>query len=344
MNNFLIVVFFSALILVLGGSVSDAFAVTVESNGSGGGDWNDGSTWAGGVVPSSTDDVTIKNGDVVTIKDSRTIDSTGSLIIEGGAELKIDGLTSGVLTNFGDITNNGLLTINGGTGLPLGELTNRVGGSLTNNATIEINGGTGFGSGKLVTNGVFTNNDLVTVNGASSPGSGNIQVANSQGSFTNFGTMNFNGGTGDSSGGFQIQRFSNITNECTGTITMNGNTTLRSGRMVLFGSLTNSGTIFLNGNQGVASGQIGLLVNGILTNHNTIIENPGAGEISGIIDIGGGTLIEDPIPCPGLQVGGKIISVDTTSLILAGTQMTVSWLIPVIVAGLGFAIVIARKV
>ena len=45
----------------------------------------------------------------------------------------------------------------------------------------------------------------------------------------------------------------------------------------------------------------------------------------------------------GPVVGGSIIPIDTTSLLLAGTQMTASWMIPVIVAGIGFAIVIARK-
>jgi len=42
-------------------------------------------------------------------------------------------------------------------------------------------------------------------------------------------------------------------------------------------------------------------------------------------------------------VGGKIIPIEATSLILAGTQTTVSWLIPVTVSAIGIAIVIARK-
>ncbi len=42
-------------------------------------------------------------------------------------------------------------------------------------------------------------------------------------------------------------------------------------------------------------------------------------------------------------VGGSLVPIDTTSLLLAGTQMTASWMIPVIVAGIGIAIVIARK-
>ncbi len=42
-------------------------------------------------------------------------------------------------------------------------------------------------------------------------------------------------------------------------------------------------------------------------------------------------------------VGGDLIPLDTTSLLLAGAQMTASWMIPVIVSGIGIAIVIARR-
>jgi len=44
-----------------------------------------------------------------------------------------------------------------------------------------------------------------------------------------------------------------------------------------------------------------------------------------------------------MVVGGELLPLDTTALILAGTQMNAAWMIPVIVAGIGFAIVIARK-
>jgi len=45
----------------------------------------------------------------------------------------------------------------------------------------------------------------------------------------------------------------------------------------------------------------------------------------------------------GNAVGGEIIPIEPTSLLLAGTQMTAAWLIPVIVVVIGIAIVIARK-
>ncbi len=43
------------------------------------------------------------------------------------------------------------------------------------------------------------------------------------------------------------------------------------------------------------------------------------------------------------MVAGSLIPIDMTLLILAGTQMTAAWMIPIIVAGIGIAIVIARK-
>jgi len=42
-------------------------------------------------------------------------------------------------------------------------------------------------------------------------------------------------------------------------------------------------------------------------------------------------------------IGGTLLPIDSTSLILAGAQMTAAWMIPVIIAGIGIAIVIARK-
>jgi len=43
------------------------------------------------------------------------------------------------------------------------------------------------------------------------------------------------------------------------------------------------------------------------------------------------------------RIGGTFEGVNTTSLLVSGAQMNAAWLIPVIVSGIGFAIVIARK-
>ncbi len=44
-----------------------------------------------------------------------------------------------------------------------------------------------------------------------------------------------------------------------------------------------------------------------------------------------------------MMVGGDIIPLDTTMILVAGTQTTAAWMIPVIVSAIGIAIVIARK-
>jgi len=46
---------------------------------------------------------------------------------------------------------------------------------------------------------------------------------------------------------------------------------------------------------------------------------------------------------PKSAIGGEIIPLDTTIVLVAGSQYTAAWMIPVIVSGIGFAIVIARK-
>ena len=43
------------------------------------------------------------------------------------------------------------------------------------------------------------------------------------------------------------------------------------------------------------------------------------------------------------RVGGELLSIDTTSVLLAGTQTTAAWMIPVVVSAIGIGIVIARK-
>jgi len=46
---------------------------------------------------------------------------------------------------------------------------------------------------------------------------------------------------------------------------------------------------------------------------------------------------------PMMAVGGEFIGIDTTSVLVAGTQNTAAWMIPVIVSAIGIGIVVARK-
>jgi len=51
----------------------------------------------------------------------------------------------------------------------------------------------------------------------------------------------------------------------------------------------------------------------------------------------------DKIGPPTTAIGGEWIPLDTTMVLVAGTQATAAWMIPVIVSAIGIGIVIARK-
>jgi len=48
-------------------------------------------------------------------------------------------------------------------------------------------------------------------------------------------------------------------------------------------------------------------------------------------------------PSDRMAVGGELIPLDTTSLLLTGAQMNAAWMIPIIVSAIGIGIVLARK-
>jgi len=57
-----------------------------------------------------------------------------------------------------------------------------------------------------------------------------------------------------------------------------------------------------------------------------------------IFGLGVPTVLPPPIP-----VGGELIPLDTTMILVAGAQTNAAWMIPVIVSAIGIGIVIARK-
>jgi len=57
-----------------------------------------------------------------------------------------------------------------------------------------------------------------------------------------------------------------------------------------------------------------------------------------VLDLDGDRVYDEVI-----FVAGTLSPIDTTMVLVAGTQMTAAWMIPVIISGIGFAIVIARK-
>jgi len=59
--------------------------------------------------------------------------------------------------------------------------------------------------------------------------------------------------------------------------------------------------------------------------------------------LGGVPTIGDIPPPDGMPVGGELIPIDATMVLVAGSQLTAAWMIPVIVSAIGIGIVIARK-
>lgn len=95
-------------------------------------------------------------------------------------------------------------------------------------------------------------------------------------------------------------------------------TIVNNGNLIIFGTLINSGQ-FIN--------------NGQVTNCGTI---SGTVSIPGIVN-------ECPSVDEDVPVGGTLIPIDSTSLLLVGTQLTVSWLIPVLVSVVGIGLALVRR-
>lgn len=92
--------FFLLSLLILGNK-SEISAATITSNVVSMGDWDDPATWAGGIVPGSTDDVIIANGAIVSLNSDAVINSLTigqsssssftTLLIEDGFTLNVSG-------------------------------------------------------------------------------------------------------------------------------------------------------------------------------------------------------------------------------------------------------------
>jgi len=73
------------------------------------------------------------------------------------------------------------------------------------------------------------------------------------------------------------------------------------------------------------------------------LANPPASAAVFTIDPFGVTTVNNVAQSLGMAVGGDLIPLDTTMVLVAGTQNTAAWMIPVIVSAIGIGIVIARK-
>jgi len=108
-----------------------------------------------------------------------------------------------------------------------------------------------------------------------------------------------------------------------------------AGSAYLFDATTGNLLQTINNPAPVSSDEFGRSVS--VSGNNVLVGAPF--EDTGATDAGSAYLFS----FTGQLIGGTILPIDSTSLILAGAQMTASWMIPVIIAGIGFAIVILRK-
>lgn len=78
------------------------------------GDWNVGTTWNKGTVPTCTDFVTVANGHIVTSITSGNVARNVTIVTGGTLVVSAGDLTVGCTLNNNTLTNNGTLTVSGG--------------------------------------------------------------------------------------------------------------------------------------------------------------------------------------------------------------------------------------
>jgi len=83
-----------------------------------------------------------------------------------------------------------------------------------------------------------------------------------------------------------------------------------------------------------------------INNSQCISFTPGLNAFSIMFELNAATDFDSVLITPSLKkfaVGGELLPLDTTMVLVAGAQSTSAWIIPVIVSGIGIGIVIARK-
>jgi len=114
------------------------------------------------------------------------------------------------------------------------------------------------------------------------------------------------------------------------TLDNQGNINIEENGIINIGSKASSQTLLING--GTINGP------GIINLFGIDIDILNNGVITAIIN-----KIFSSGPEPPTVVGGEIIPIESTAVLLAAAYMTTSWLVPVVVASIGIGIVMARR-
>lgn len=175
------------------------------------GNWTDGSTWASGKVPASTDSVAIIGGYQVTIPNGKVVTNSGGILVVEGALI-----VNGTLNSSGELTagyrssgcqNNGTLVNTGTMKIDGTKFTNA--GTLTNEKSLTVSSGNYTGQLANTSSGVLSNRGTFDVRG----------WVWHDGKFSNAGQFTL----GSGADGSKLEGAGAITNEQTGTFVMAGN-------------------------------------------------------------------------------------------------------------------------
>lgn len=170
------------------------------------GNWENGTTWNKGTVPSATDSVTISTGTTVTVN---AASAASAITVNANGTLQAG---SNTLTVTNAVTNNGTVNIAGGTVAVGATITNNSGANINvTSGTLSATGGVGTG---IANAGTFTQNG-----GTVNVGITDNSVANRR--FTNTGTLTVSNGNLNIYGNFAHSGTSFT--QSGGTIRIDGN-------------------------------------------------------------------------------------------------------------------------
>jgi len=129
-----------------------------------------------------------------------------------------------------------------------------------------------------------------------------------------------------------ITKEANFFNDCDATVSLDGNNAMQIGSIgALLATLTNHGSIFGPGEINFIASTIEVKNSDILT----AVLNPAVAimQIASICSVDGGT-----------QIGGVLIPIDASALILAGAQTGMIWILPaIVIAGISIVLIKSKR-
>src|SRR2546423_217158 len=262
--------YFFKIYAVTEGALSSALSGSQVTNAAGvvmstavGGNWSSTATWAGGVVPTATDDVTIVDGATVTIDTAAVaLDVTVGQGTSG--VLQFDATTVRTLTVGLNVTINSGGTLQSATTGTVTTHTLSVGGNLTNNGTLNLSTNANTAAAGLT----FTNTTNNTFGGT--------------GATTNIRTLTINKGTSNAN----ILELNPTNFTVQGVATdVAGFLTLTNGTLKVSGTFAVTNRVFTT-----AAYSIGATTGFWLNNPNfTVAGQAGSPATSGLLRISQGT-------------------------------------------------------